>query len=609
MTESSGPTSIIKTQFSSSSDSQGPEVRYRSQLGSRAPRVINRTSYGGGGNVSGGGTRVVKSMSYGYGAGVGSGPASGAYATMSAYGVDSVKTSRETEKRDMQDLNERFANYIEKVRFLEAQNRKLAEELDQLRRQWGRETQSVKTMYQVELDEARKLLDDVEKDKARLEIRNASLEEQLEELRFQIGIITLECEQKQADVESNHSQLMEYESEINLLRRRLQSLEDDRDKNKKKIDGLTEALSKARADLDEESILHVVAENRVQTLEEEIEFLKGVHDQEMIEMAALAYRDTTKESRDFWKNELAQCLREIQEVYDSKLETMRGELDKYYKMKIQEFRTGATRQGMETQHSKEENKKLREQLADMRGRLSELEARNMQLEKEVELLRREYEEKERQWESQNAELTSEVWKLRGEMEAILQELQDLMETKLGLELEIAAYRKLLEGEENRSGFRSIVESMMTSGGSYAYDDDDSSQRVSQVVKGEMSAKTTYQRSAKGPLSISECAADGGYIVIENTGKKEESLQGYRIVRITDGRKPPAEYLFSRCNLGTQKHNSKVKVWAKDRLRNESNFQSLESGNDSWGIGANIECKLFNPAGEERATHNQVTKYQ
>jgi hypothetical protein len=44
-------------------------------------------------------------------------------------------------------------------------------------------------------------------------------------------------------------------------------------------------------------------------------------------------------------------------------------------------------------------------------------------------------------------------------------------------------------------------------------------RVSQVVKGEMSAKTTYQRSAKGPLSISECSADGKFIALENTGRK------------------------------------------------------------------------------------------
>jgi len=48
---------------------------------------------------------------------------------------------------------------------------------------------------------------------------------------------------------------------------------------------------------------------------------------------------------------------------------------------------------------------------------------------------------------------------------------------------------------------------------------DSSTRVSQVTKGEMSAKTTYQRSAKGPVSISDCSADGKFIAIENTGRK------------------------------------------------------------------------------------------
>ena len=84
----------------------------------------------------------------------------------------------------VQDLNERFASYIEKVRFLEAQNRKLADELDKLKSRWGKETTQIKAMYQAELDEARRLLDDAEKEKARLEIRVASLEEQLEEMRL-----------------------------------------------------------------------------------------------------------------------------------------------------------------------------------------------------------------------------------------------------------------------------------------------------------------------------------------------------------------------------------------------------------------------------------------
>jgi intermediate filament protein if len=106
-----------------------------------------------------------------------------AYSNLTRTGVANVKNDREKEKKDMQDLNERLGGYIEKVRFLEAQNRKLVDELDKLKQKWGKETGAIKAMYQAELDEARKLLDEAEKEKARLEIKCASLEEQIEELR------------------------------------------------------------------------------------------------------------------------------------------------------------------------------------------------------------------------------------------------------------------------------------------------------------------------------------------------------------------------------------------------------------------------------------------
>jgi len=76
------------------------------------------------------------------------------------------------------------------VRGLEAQNRKLADELDKLKTKWGKETEQIKAMFQAELDEARAALDEAEKEKARLEIKVASLEEQIEELRVK-SVISL----------------------------------------------------------------------------------------------------------------------------------------------------------------------------------------------------------------------------------------------------------------------------------------------------------------------------------------------------------------------------------------------------------------------------------
>ena len=55
--------------------------------------------------------------------------------------------------------------------------------------------------------------------------------------------------------------------------------------------------------------------------------------QEMKELAALAYRDTTAENREFWKNEMGQALREIQQVYEDKLDTMRTEIEGSYSLK------------------------------------------------------------------------------------------------------------------------------------------------------------------------------------------------------------------------------------------------------------------------------------
>jgi len=128
--------------------------------------------------------------------------------------------------------------------------------------------------------------------------------------------------------------------------------------------------------------------------------------------------------------------------------------------------------------------------------------------------------------------------------------------------------------------------------------------MSQVVKGEMSAKTTYQRSAKGPVSISECAADGKYITLENTGRKDEELNGWKLVRNIDGEDRP-EFVFNNTILPP---GQKLKIWTVGSKPSTAPATDLEHWETTWGTGTSVITKLVNQASEDRATHLQKTVY-
>jgi|SRR6218665_1905023 len=97
--------------------------------------------------------------------------------------VEGFKDSQDREKKELQVLNERLANYIESNRFLKVQNAKLERDLEKLKAKWSIETPQIKALYQAELDEARRLLEEAVREKGRMEVRLASVEEIMVELR------------------------------------------------------------------------------------------------------------------------------------------------------------------------------------------------------------------------------------------------------------------------------------------------------------------------------------------------------------------------------------------------------------------------------------------
>lgn len=138
---------------------------------------VSRTSGGAGGLGSLrasrlGATRVPSSSSYGAGE------------LLDFSLADAVNqeflTTRTNEKVELQELNDRFANYIEKVRFLEQQNAALAAEVNRLK---GREPTRVAELYEEELRELRRQVEVLTNQRARVDVERDNLIDDLQRLK------------------------------------------------------------------------------------------------------------------------------------------------------------------------------------------------------------------------------------------------------------------------------------------------------------------------------------------------------------------------------------------------------------------------------------------
>jgi lamin B len=92
------------------------------------------------------------------------------------------RLSRLQEKNELQGLNDRLANYIEKVRHLELENNRLNVQIQSSHETVTREVVSIKNLYEKELSDARRLLDETAKDKARLQIEANKLQVDCDDL-------------------------------------------------------------------------------------------------------------------------------------------------------------------------------------------------------------------------------------------------------------------------------------------------------------------------------------------------------------------------------------------------------------------------------------------
>lgn len=256
------------------------------------------------------------------------------------------------------------------------------------------------------IKEARKLIDDTGRQRGDLDDQLRKLQSDLAEMRRKYEEAARARTADREKIDDLLVQLSNLEAEINLLKRRIALLEDEIQRLRKENARLQAELQRVRAELDQETLKRIDFQNQVQTLLEEIDFLKRAHDQEIKDLQALAARDTTNENREYFRNELANAIRDIRNEYDALNNANRNDIESWYKvgllryspddcpirdclifqLKVQEIETQAARQNMEQGYMNDELKRLRQQLADLRGKLADLEARNALLEKQIQEL-------------------------------------------------------------------------------------------------------------------------------------------------------------------------------------------------------------------------------
>jgi len=94
-----------------------------------------------------------------------------------------TRISRLQEKDDLCNLNDRLAVYIDKVRSLETENAGLRMRITESETEISRELGGMKAAYEAELADARKTLDSVARERARLQLELSKVREDYKELK------------------------------------------------------------------------------------------------------------------------------------------------------------------------------------------------------------------------------------------------------------------------------------------------------------------------------------------------------------------------------------------------------------------------------------------